>query len=123
VISPRVIAAALLNGFAVSVNRVGVLAAPRQRNAEAVISVRVIGLLFDGSAKSVDRAIDVAEVEQRAGKLIMCAREIAVAHLNRHAVAADGFVKPSLIIKDEAFIEILLRRIDRAAHRGILLNQ
>src|SRR5262249_2245533 len=84
-ISPRVIAAALLDGFAVSVNRFAVLAAPRQGDAETVISIGIIGLLFDRSAEGGDCSIDIAEVEQGAGQLIMRSREVAVAHLYRHA--------------------------------------
>src|SRR5947209_9887102 len=114
------IAAALLDGFAISVNRFTVLAAPGERDAKTVISVGVIRLLGDRSAEGVDRAVNIAEVEQGAGELIMGARKVAVAHLYGHAIAVDGFIEPAFVIKDQTFIEILLRRVERAANRGIL---
>src|SRR4051794_6246524 len=97
------IAAALLDGLAISGDGFGVLAAPRQCDAETVIGVGVVGLLFDGGAERSDCAVDIAEVEQGASKLIMRAREVAVAHLYGHAITVDGFVEPALVVKDQTF--------------------
>ena len=98
------IAAALFNRFAIGFNRIGVLAAPRERDAEAVISVGIFRLLLNRSAKPFDCAVNVAHVQQRARKLVISARKVALAHLNSHAIAVDSFVEPSFVIKYEAFV-------------------
>src|ERR1051325_9319926 len=54
---------------------------------------------------------------QRAGELIMRAGEIAFAHLNRHAITADGFIEPAFVVEDQTFIEILLGGVERATHK------
>src|SRR5437588_3430707 len=114
--SPRVISASLLDCFAVSIDRFGILAAPSERQAERVVRIGIIGLLFDRRSKRFDCAAYVACVQKRARKLVISSREIPAAHLNSHAIAIDRFVEPSLVIEDDTFIQVLLCCVERTAH-------
>src|SRR6185295_18474319 len=96
-ICPRMIAAALFDGFAIGANRLGILAAPGKRESERVIRVGIIGLLLDRGTQSLDRAADVAGIQQRSRELVIGARKIPAAHLDGQSIAVDRLIEPPLV--------------------------
>src|ERR1041384_260487 len=119
----RKLSSALLDSFVIRVDGFRVFASPRKGESERVIRIRIVGLLFDGSSQGVNRASDIARIQKRARELIVSSREVAAAHLYSHAITIDRFVEPSFVVKDQTFVEVLLRGMEGATHRNVSLRE
>src|SRR5262245_29875897 len=107
-VSPGMIAGALLDCLAICIDGLGIFAAAGKSESEAIVRVGVVGLLFNRGAERIDCCPDVAGIQKRARKLIMGAGKATLAHLNRHSVTIDCLVKPTLVVEDETLVEVLL---------------
>ncbi len=112
------IAAALFDGLAIGADRLRILAAPGKRETERVIRVGVVGLLLDRRTQGLDRAADVAGIQQRARELVIRAGKTSAAHLDGHAIAVDRLIEPALVIKTQTLVQILLCRVEGSTHES-----